>query len=322
MGGLSVEREVSLRTGAAVQKALVERGFDAVGIDVGPDIDGRLRAEKIEIAFNALHGKFGEDGCIQGLLELQRSPYTGSDLLSSALAMNKAKAKEVFRLYNIPTPPYYTIRRDDIEQLSARARSRSLPVFVKPVAEGSSVGGRIAGTPEELEDAVRVALTFDNEVLVEKYIPGMEVSVGVLDGEAIGAVEIVPKLGAFYDYASKYTPGGSEYHIPPRLSETRREGVLRLAEQAHRALGCGGVTRVDFIVSDGGNEWVLELNTLPGMTETSLIPKLAAARSISFGDLCEGLLWGAALGGVVQFRRPARLGELIPSLDVAARVAE
>ncbi|HEX3758062.1 MAG TPA: D-alanine--D-alanine ligase [Kofleriaceae bacterium] len=302
LGGLSSEREVSLRTGEAVLAALRERGHDAVPIYVDRDVDVALRQEQIEVAFIALHGRWGEDGCIQGLLEMLGIPYTGSDVLASALAMHKAKAKELFRLHNLPTPAYYTVTGAQLEDrpeglhsaLEAVHGDFGFPCVVKPVREGSSVGVSICRDLAELHPAALRALRFDDEILVERFIAGKEISVAVLGDRAIGAVEIAPRDG-FYDYANKYTRGATDYYVPPRVSPERYRGLLTQALRAHLALGCSGATRVDMMVSEAGNEFVLEVNTLPGLTPTSLLPKIADAAGISFGELCEMMLAGASL---------------------------
>jgi D-alanine-D-alanine ligase len=304
LGGLSSEREVSLRTGEAVLAALRERGHDAIPIYVDRDVDVALRQEQIEVAFIALHGRWGEDGCIQGLLEMMGIPYTGSDVMASALAMHKGKAKELFRLHNVPTPAYYTLTGAAVTQpggdaivadeLAAIHGDFGFPCVVKPIREGSSVGITICHALEQLGAAVERALRFDDEILVERFIAGKEVSVAVLEDRALGAVEIAPRDG-FYDYANKYTRGATDYFVPPRVSPERYRGILAHALRAHLALGCRGATRVDLMVSDSGNELVLEVNTLPGLTPTSLLPKIADAAGISFGELCEMMLSGASL---------------------------
>jgi D-alanine-D-alanine ligase len=294
LGGVSSEREVSLRTGEAVLAALRDRGHDAVPIYVDKDVDVALRQERIELAFVALHGRWGEDGCIQGLLETLGIPYTGSDVLASALAMHKGKAKELFRLHNLPTPAYYSLGAGDIGDLAGVHGDFGFPCVVKPIREGSSVGVGICHRFEDLARAIDRALCFDDEVLVERFIIGMEVSVAIIDDRAIGAVEIAPRRG-FYDYTNKYTRGATEYFVPPRLSPERYRGVLAQALRAHEALGCRGATRVDMMVSESGNEFILEVNTVPGLTPTSLLPKIADHAGISFGELCELMLASATL---------------------------
>lgn len=293
MGGLSSEREVSLRSGEAVLVALRDLGYRAEPIYVDRDLDLVLRQASIDVAFIALHGRYGEDGCVQGLLETMGIPYTGSDVLASALAMHKVKAKELFRLHNLPTPAYYVAAPDDDDPI-ARHGDFGYPCVVKPAREGSSVGVAIVNGESELVAALEAAACFDGEILVERYIAGREVSVAVLGDRALGAVEIAPRAG-FYDYAAKYQRGGSEYFIPPRLSPERYRGILAQAVRAHLALGCRGATRVDLIVADTGNEYVLEVNTVPGMTPTSLLPKIADAAGISFGELCEAVVLAATL---------------------------
>lgn len=298
MGGSSGERAVSLRSGDAVATALESRGHDVVRIELPeePSLASRvIESAAVDVAFLALHGRHGEDGCIQGLLELLKIPYTGSSVLSSALAMDKLKAKELFRLHNVPTPPYYTITaEDDLDDIETMHGSFGFPVVVKPRGEGSSLGVKKADNLNELVKAIRAAMELDDTVLVERFVGGIEVNVGILDGRPLGAIEIVPKSG-LYDYEAKYTPGMTEYFMPARLPPVRYRGVLNLAERAARALGCSGPCRVDLLVTRGENEYVLEVNTLPGMTETSLLPKIAAAAGYDFPTLCENILASARL---------------------------
>ncbi len=316
MGGSSGEREVSLRSGAAVAAALEGRGHDVVRITLGesfgPEIAAQLQRAKIDAAFLALHGRHGEDGCIQGLLELARIPYTGSNVLSSALAMDKLKAKEMFRLHNVPTPPYYTVSgADDLADLESLHGSFGFPVVVKPRGEGSSLGVTKATSLTELARALEVAFEYDETVLVERFVAGIEINVGILDGQVLGAIEIAPKNG-MYDYEAKYTPGMTEYFMPARLPPTRYRGVLNLADRAARSLGCTGAVRVDLLVTPGENEYVLEVNTLPGMTETSLLPKIAASAGFDFARLCEGILDTARLHQPARRRNHARVTQTGP----------
>jgi D-alanine-D-alanine ligase len=298
MGGTSGERDVSLRTGEGVAAALEERGHDVVRVVLGGSdgrpIDAALRDAAIDVAFLALHGRMGEDGCIQGMLELLAIPYTGSSVLASALAMDKLKAKEMFRLHNIPTPPYYVATEVDLIDLEEIHGSFGFPVIAKPRSEGSSIGLTKANDLSELSAGIETALEHDRWALVERYIKATEVHVGLLDGRVLGCIEVVPKSG-LYDYESKYTPGMTEYILPPRIAATRARGVMNLAERAVRALGCTGACRVDLLVTEGENEYVLEVNTLPGMTPTSLLPKIAESAGVSYGDLCEAILDGAEL---------------------------
>lgn len=294
LGGLGPEREISLKTGEAVFAALERLGYDVVKIFVDADIDRVLRQTPIDVAFVALHGLYGEDGSIQGLLEMLQIPYTGSGVLASALAMDKLKAKELFRLYNVPTPPYYGVDADQLDRIAEVHSSFGFPVFVKPRHGGSSVGAGRANDLAELAEKCESAADFDNSILVERHVAGREVAVGVLDGRALGAIEIVP-TGRFYDYKSKYQSGQSDYHFPARLSPTRYKGVLNLAERAVRSVGASGACRVDLLVTEGENEYVLEVNTLPGLTPTSLLPKIAAGAGYDFDKLVDAILERATL---------------------------
>jgi D-alanine-D-alanine ligase len=304
MGGLSAEREVSLKTGEAVAEALRRQGHRVTPIFVDHDLDRVLRQTPVDVAFNALHGTYGEDGCVQGLLETLGIPYTGSGVLASALAFDKLKAKELFRLYNVPTPPYYVVETERLEDLAELHGSFGFPVFVKPRRGGSSVGANRANDLSELARAVEEAGRFDRSALVERFVHGREVAVALIDGRALGAIEIVPG-GAFYDYRSKYKKGQSEYHFPARLTPTRYKGVLNIAERANRAVGATSATRVDVLVTEGDNEYVLEVNTLPGMTPTSLLPKIAAGSGYDFGQLCELIVERASTGNDLPPARAA-----------------
>jgi D-alanine-D-alanine ligase len=308
LGGVSAERDISLKTGEAMFDALKARGYKVQKVFVDADIDRVLRQVTIDLAVIALHGTYGEDGCIQGMLETMGIPYTGSGVLASALAMDKLKSKELFRLYNVPTPPYYVVRADDLDRLEQIHSSFGFPSFVKPRSGGSSVGAGAARSLAELKQRAEDAARFDQWILVERLIRGREVAVGLLDGNALGAIEIEPK-GGFYDYKSKYQKGQSEYHFPARLSPTRYQGVLNLAERAVQAVGASGATRVDLLVTSDENEYVLEVNTLPGMTPTSLLPKIAAGAGYDFGDLCEAILERAGLqngGGLASVSEAER----------------
>ncbi len=314
MGGPSQEREVSLRTGEGVAEALASRGHDVVPVVLGArgaSPDAQLREAKVDVAFLALHGRGGEDGCIQGLCEWLQIPYTGSSVLASALAMDKLKSKELFRLHNVPTPPYYTVRAfDALEELHG---SFGYPVIVKPRSEGSSVGLTKAHNLSELQEGVRRALRHDEFALVERFVQGAEIHVGLLDGRVLGAIEVAPRSG-LYDYAAKYTPGATDYILPPRLPATRVRGLMNLAERAARALGCTGACRVDLLATAGENEYVLEVNTLPGMTKTSLLPKIADASGMDYATLCEEILkrarLSARLGTPKQVRETANANDL------------
>lgn len=315
MGGTSAEREVSLRTGDGVARALESLGYRVVRVVFGPKtrgVDELLREAHVDAAFLALHGRGGEDGCVQGLCELLGIPYTGSNVLASALAMDKLKAKELFRLHNVPTPPYYVVTRSELDELADVHGSFGFPVVVKPRGEGSSVGVARASDLDELEHAVAQALRFDDSVLVERFVRATEIHVGILNGRVLGAIEVVPKSG-FYDYEAKYTAGATEYILPPRIPTTRARGVMNLADRAAQALGCTGACRVDLLVTEGENEYVLEVNTLPGMTPTSLLPKIAAAAGLDYPALCESILEGARLHARLPHRTQRPSSALLPA---------
>ena len=293
MGGLSAEREVSLKSGAAVHQALQSLGYHAVAIDVGRDLAAVLVQEKIEAVFIALHGRYGEDGCVQGLLELLQIPYTGSGVLASALAMHKLYSKQTFASAGILTAPFHHFRRG--QQVCTGALAFSLPLVVKPVQEGSSVGVSIVREERQLEAALASAFRHDSEILVEQYIKGQEVQVGILDDRPIGAIEIVPKK-EFYDFEAKYTDGMAEHIFPARLEPALYVKVQQIGLAAHLALGCSGYSRVDLLVTDAGESYVLEVNTLPGMTALSLLPEIASrGAGLSFKALVERIIESATL---------------------------
>lgn len=294
-GGLSVEREVSLRTGEAVSKALRALGYDVAEIDVGRDLPRALVAHSVEVAFIALHGRYGEDGCVQGLLESMFIPYTGSGVLASSVAMEKVFSKQTFLANQIPTPAFRAFE----EKADALDGGVSLPFpfprVVKPSREGSSVGVHICRTEAEYRAAVEDAATYAGMILVEEYVKGREVQGAVLDDESLGAIEIVPAK-EFYDYEAKYQAGsGTRYLFPAPLGESQYRKVNEICLTAHRALGCSGATRSDVIATPDGRVYLLEVNTLPGMTDKSLLPKIAEGKGISFPELCERLLQGASL---------------------------
>ena len=286
-GGWSSEREVSLSSGAAAEKALKLLGYDVLAIDVGSDIGKVLTELKPDIVFNALHGQYGEDGTIQGLLELLGTPYTHSGVLASALAMHKARAKAVFRSAGLRCPDGGVFTIGEILEHPPVA----MPFVVKPVADGSSVNVFLIF--EESDLSGMHSLPPELSMLVEPYIPGREIQVAVLDGKAIGAIEIRTK-SKFYDYEAKYTVGKAEHLMPAPLPDADYAEVLRLAERAHAALGCRGLTRSDFRYDDTGIGqslfYLLETNTQPGMTELSLAPEIALHHGITFVDLIRHLV--------------------------------
>lgn len=297
MGGWSAEREVSLRSGAACAEALGKAGYRVTPIDVGRDVAEQLAALKPDACFNALHGRWGEDGCIQGILECLAIPYTHSGVLASALAMNKARAKQVMAAAGVPVAVGVEVDRDE----AALRHAIDPPYVAKPIAEGSSVGVLIvergANRPPE---KIRTVPALDNRILVETFVAGRELTCGVIAGEATDIIDIVPddKL-AFYDYEAKYAPGGSRHILPADLPNDVTQAIRRHTLAAHNALGCRGVSRADFRwddTPDGSGELVcLEVNTQPGMTGTSLVPELAQARGLSFVDLVTWIVEDAGL---------------------------
>lgn len=288
MGGWGEEREVSLKTGEAAVAALEAEGHTVTRVFAGPGLDRVLRTAELDVAFVALHGRMGEDGKVQGLLELLELPYTGSGVLASALAMNKPFAKKLFRLHNLPTPQGYRIGREEFAQLQERHGDLGFPCVVKPACGGSSLGLALVHDAEALAPAVSNACRYGGEALVERFVSGREVTVGILGGEVLGSCEIAaPREG--FDYDAKYK-GGTNYFLPPRLSATRLANVESLALAAWRALGCRGYGRVDLICTEEQNDFVLEVNTLPGLTPTSLLPKIAAQRGIGFSELVGRIL--------------------------------
>jgi D-alanine-D-alanine ligase len=289
MGGLSSEREVSLASGNAILKALTEKGYHALAIDVGRDVAEKIHDNDIEVAFIALHGKYGEDGAIQGMLEVMGIPYTGSGILASALGMNKTIAKQVFRSKGLLVGPYEVVYAGAADSIHTVLEEIKFPAVVKPHAEGSSVGVSIVFKKEDVAPATELAFEYGDEILIEKFIKGKEVQVGVLGERALGAIEIVPK-DSFYSYKAKYEKGMSEHFFPARIPDAVYKQTLEAGLAAHRALGCRGYSRVDFIIDESGAPYILEVNTLPGMTATSLLPDIARGAGMSFPELVEEIL--------------------------------
>ncbi|HEY4125248.1 MAG TPA: D-alanine--D-alanine ligase [Rhizomicrobium sp.] len=294
LGGLSAEREVSLVSGRDCAKALREEGFDVIEIDPGNNLESQLRAANPDVVFNALHGRWGEDGCVQGLLELLRIPYTHSGVLASALAMHKQRAKDVFRAAGIPVVESVVADRRE-------AGARHLlepPYVVKPVNEGSSVGVFIIRKGDNRPPAELGSDTWQlsDLMMVEEYVPGRELTVAVMGGKALAVTEIVPKT-AFYDYEAKYAEGGSAHAIPAKIPPSVTEKAMHFAEKAHEILGCRGVSRADFRYDDSGTNHrliLLEVNTQPGMTPTSLVPEQASFCGWSFGALVRWMVEDAS----------------------------
>jgi D-alanine-D-alanine ligase len=296
MGGSSTEREISLRTGKAVLKALQTKHYTVKGIDANKLLAQSLLQKKVELAFIALHGKGGEDGTIQGMLEMMKIPYTGSGVLASALAMNKKMTKTILGYHGLPTADFQVIHAGEIERTDFHRRIRiPLPLVVKPIAEGSTIGTSIVTSKRALRRACREAARFDQQVLIEQFIEGTEITTGIVNGEALPVIEIIPRDG-FYSYRSKYTPGRTDYIIPARIGKRTASKIQHLSIKAYHALGCEGVARVDLMLSHKRNQpYILEINTVPGMTETSLLPMAAEFTGISFEDLVEQMVLTARL---------------------------
>ena len=289
MGGWSAEREVSLVTGQAVCTALEDVGYRVTPIDVAPDIFDVLSELEPEVAFNALHGRFGEDGCIQGILEVLKIPYTHSGVLASALAMDKPRAKQMFASVSIPCPEGRVVHRDEVLE----GKVFEPPYVLKPMNEGSSVGVRPVFEGDNISPLDEANWAYGEYVLMERYIPGREIQVAVMDDKALGAIEIRPKK-RFYDYEAKYSDGWADHIMPAGIPEADYQESLRLALLAHQTLGCRGVTRADLRYDDTLNGaarfYMLEINTQPGMTPLSLVPEIAAYGGISFAELMDLLV--------------------------------
>ncbi|MDQ0510235.1 D-alanine-D-alanine ligase [Angulomicrobium amanitiforme] len=296
MGGWSAEREVSLRSGEACARAAESVGYRVSRIDVGPDIAAVLEALAPDVALNALHGRPGEDGTVQGILEILRIPYTHSGVLASALAMDKAQAKIILAAHGIPVPEGRVVTRAE----AARAHVLPRPYVLKPVSEGSSVGVFIVREDQEHppQELHRPDWSHGDLLLAERYIPGLELTCAVMGGKALDVIEIQSAV-RFYDYEAKYAPGGSVHILPARVLPKIYQKVRMLAVRAHDALGCRGISRSDFRYDDRtGDEsglFCLEVNTQPGMTETSLVPELAAHAGHSFGELVRWMVEDASL---------------------------
>jgi len=295
MGGMSAEREVSLDSGKACAKALTELGFDVTSLDAKDDFIEKLIKNKPDKVFNALHGKFGEDGSIQGLLEHLKIPYTHSGILSSAIAMDKLTSKKIFKDAKINTPEYLVVK--NLEDF--KKSKFGYPCVVKPNDEGSSVGVYIFNQLKKSnEDTVISLLKKYNFLILEKYIPGREIQVAVMGSKALGAIEIIPTR-SFYDYEAKYSSSAKTKHvIPVSMNESDYKKILDTALQAHNTLGCKGVTRSDFRYNESDKDnkiYILEVNTQPGMTNLSLVPEIANYYGISFNELVEWIINDASI---------------------------
>lgn len=304
MGGRSLEREISLASGKRVCEALTERGYRTLALDLTPELVETLRAERPDACYIALHGKYGEDGTIQELLEFLDLPYTGPGVTASVLAWDKSVAKRLFADAGVPTPPWITLTADAFKEMGAATALDLIPgavggfpVVVKPSKQGSALGLARVETAEELPEALLTALSYADAALVEKWVEGAELAVSVLDDPSGGSmvlppVEIVAKSGLF-DFSAMYTAGETDYFVPARLDDDVTAEVVRLARAVHELLGCRDVSRVDMVVGADGTPLVLESNTSPGMTEISLLPMAAAAADMTFEDVVERILQSA-----------------------------
>jgi D-alanine-D-alanine ligase len=298
MGGRSLERDVSLRSGRRVSHALSELGYDVLEMDVDESLVPSLKNARLDLVYIALHGKFGEDGTIQELLEILDIPYTGPGVFSSAMGFNKALSKEIFIREGIPTPPFFVLSEATFQEmgalhaLEAVGEKLGFPLVAKPAAQGSALGVKVVPSREELPAAVQSALHYDERVLLEKHVSGTEVAASILGNDTLDAlplVETVPHSG-FFDFNSRYTPGLTEYYCPARLDEDTAKRTADVALRTHRVLGCLNVSRVDIIIDGQGVPQVLELNISPGMTETSLLPMAAEAAGVDFRELVKRLV--------------------------------
>ena len=299
MGGPSAEAEVSRRTGAAIAEALISKGYHVSTLELNPrTVLQDIENLKGDVVFNAIHGRYGEDGALQGALEMAEIPYTGSGIMAHSVGMNKKVSKDVFKGAHIPTAESISYngnlqsKEDIIKDIEFKF---SLPVVLKPATQGSSIGVTIVKEENQLAKAVTEALTYDPILVVEQYLNGREFTVSVLDGKALAIIEIRPHSGE-YDYKSKYTVGATEYLVPAPISADMTKEMQAIGELVYREVQASGAIRVDVMTDDKDNMYVLEYNTIPGMTATSLVPKAAKEVGIDFPELCEKILLTAGYG--------------------------
>ncbi len=295
LGGWNSEREVSLRSGEAVFEALKKLGYDASKIDFSRNIFDQINEAKPDIIFNALHGQYGEDGRVQGVLDILKIPYTHSGIVASAICMDKVLTRKVCSSVGVKSPHYQILKKGEDAKNEEKILTIGKPFVIKPINEGSSVGVEVILGDVEF-DLAKYEWKFGNEIIVEKYLAGQEIQVAVMDGKALGAIEIRPH-GLFYDYKCKYTPGMTDYVMPAEIAADKYSEVMKLAEDCFGVVGCRGVARIDFILNNknGGdnNFYLLEVNTHPGFTATSLVPKIAKYAGISFEEIVEFLVKSA-----------------------------
>jgi len=293
MGGPSSEREISLKSGKAVFEAFKQMGLDVTAIDIKTDnIEENtdlIKSNNINCAFIAMHGRFGEDGTIQEILENLKLPYTGSGVFASKLAMDKIESRKILEKNGLKVPRYIEIDKTSYNTNSKIKNSFGFPLVIKPATHGSSVGLSIIEREGELDNAISLAFTFDQRVIIEEYIRGRELTVGILDSEALPVIEIVPKK-MFFDFEAKYKPGMTDYIVPAELEESIAKKTMEAALSANKLLGCFGCSRVDIILSEANHPYILEVNTIPGLTSTSLLPKAAKIVGIEFSELCLKLI--------------------------------
>jgi D-alanine-D-alanine ligase len=291
MGGPSTEREISLKSGKAVCVALRESGLKVLDIDIKTDsIEENIsliKSHKINCAFLALHGRFGEDGQMQRILEIIKIPYTGSGVEASRLAMDKVASRKIFQAHGLKVPKYRVVDKPPTDY--NLDNDLGLPLVIKPATHGSSIGLSIIDKEEDLSSAMDLAFTFDEKIIIEEYIRGREVTVGILDESALPVIEIIPKK-MFFDYEAKYQSGLTDYVVPAKLQEQIAQSIKEAALKAHKLLGCFGCSRVDMILNNDNLVYVLEVNTIPGLTNTSLLPKAAKCVGIEFNELCLKLI--------------------------------
>lgn len=308
MGGRSLEREVSLASGRNVSDALAAAGYKVLPLDVTADLVATLRSERPDAAYIALHGKYGEDGTIQELLEFLGVPYTGPGVVASALAWDKSVAKHLFAEKGIPTPAWVTLTADAFKEMGAATALDLIPeavggfpVAVKPAKQGSALGLRRVDSAEGLADALLTALSYDTSALVEKWINGTELAISVLgqglDALVLPAVEIVPPASGLYDFTARVTPGETDFFAPARITPETAISAAAVALNVHNALGCRDLSRIDLVIDSEGRPLVLECNTSPGMTETSLLPMAAEAADMTFQDVVSRLVEAALTRG-------------------------
>ena len=298
MGGWNSESEISKRSGESVFNALLKLGYNPIKLNFTHNISQDLIKIKPDIVFNALHGKYGEDGKIQGLLDVMQIPYTHSGLLASAICMDKILTRKICSLEGIISPKFEILKKDQDEINKQKIDKISKPFVIKPINEGSSVGVEVV-LPNTKYDFKNYNWQYGDEIIIESYIAGQEIHVAIMDGKALGAIEVQPH-GLFYDYNCKYTKGMTDYIMPAKISEKKYSEILKLAEKCYNAMGCRGIARVDFILNNKNNGddnfYLLEINTHPGFTSTSLVPKIANYVGISFEEIVEFLINKACFG--------------------------